>query len=46
VLNTVSMEEAVEQAERDGAVWDQAADAAAAEGASVVEGVSESADDF
>lgn len=47
VLNTVSMEEAVEQAERsEGAAWDQAAGAAVAEGASMAEGANESAEDL
>lgn len=47
VLNTVSMEEAVEQAERgDGAVRDQAAGMADAEGTSADEGANESAEDL
>lgn len=47
VLNTVSMEEAVEQAERgDGSVWDRVENTNAAEGASMAEGPDESAEDL
>ncbi len=47
VLNTVSMEEAVEQAERgDGAVWDPAEDTTATAGAAVAERANESVQDL
>lgn len=47
VLNTISMEEAVEQVERgDGALRDQAADPADAEGTSADAGANESAEDL
>ena len=47
VLNTISMEEAVEQAERgDGAVRGQATDPADAEGTSADAGANESAEDL
>lgn len=47
VLNTVSMEEAVEQAERgDGAVWDQAEGTTATAGAAVAERANERVQDL
>jgi hypothetical protein len=47
VLNTVSMEEAVQQAERGaGSVWDQVVGTTAAEGAPRAEGSAESAEDL
>lgn len=47
VLTTVSMEEAVEQAERDdGAVWDQTEETTSDEGAAMADGSSKSAVDW